>query len=364
MSLQRPAAIFVTAMLLAFGPRAILAADALGQKIEAAGTTVTFAQTIDWYDDTHFVVGRWDGTLSFFRTPVAKGEGPLVVAAASAPSGHGVEMVVALNDKTIVSSDGTQGLAVWARPSLTTEKFELTQQPKFDPARGAANSGLSLELNGAKYLVTGHESGFVLIWEIAKDGSFTLRKEIDARSPNKPSNPWGIHNIRGLAAWGAATFVTGSEDGDLVGFGIPDGNELFRVRYNDKAERGINNISIVGNILLVANCAVGPADKNIWLFDLTSRSPVLTDSDNLVLDTSRKQVFNFDADLDQTRDGDLAFFSSTEEGLLWTGKIASGRLEVTDVTEVSPQGGSIIDLAPQSDLVATATFAVRLFNSP
>ena len=191
-----------------------------------------------------------------------------------------------------------------------------------------------------------------------------MDKEIDVRSSAAPSNPWGLHNVRGLAAWGDAAVVTGSEDGDIVGLNLPDGTEIFRLRYNDKAQRGINNISIVGDLLLVANCAVGFEDKNIWLFDLASGMPVLADAENLALDTTRAQVFNFDADLDAAVGGALTFFSSTEEGLLWMGNVTDGQLVVTGVTKVSPEGGSIIDVAPGSDIVATATFAIRLFKSP
>ncbi len=52
------------------------------------------------------------------------------------------------------------------------------------------------------------------------------------------------------------------------------------------------------------------------------------------------------------------------KGLLWMGSVTDGQLVVTGVTKVSPEGGSIIDVAPQSDIVATATFAIRLFRSP
>jgi hypothetical protein len=97
-----------------------------------------------------------------------------------------------------------------------------------------------------------------------------------------------------LAAWRNCV-LTDSEDGDIVALSVPDGTELFRTRYNDKAQRGINNISALGDMLLVANCAVGPSDKNTWLFDLSSGKPVLSDAENLAVDISKSQVFDFDA---------------------------------------------------------------------
>ncbi|KQW78282.1 hypothetical protein ASC89_15960 [Devosia sp. Root413D1] len=342
---------------------AALADDLPAQTIKPAGTTVLFAQTMDWFDPTHFVVGRWDGTLSLFRTPKAGEWGPMVTQAMALPSGQGVEMVAAVDGSTIVSSDGRESLAVWRRDGAADaeQDFELVANLPYDPTYGPANSGLITEVDGAKLLVTGHESGAVIYWQQGPDGGFSILRHINVASPNAPSNPWQLHNVRGLALWNDTTVVTGSEDGDLVGLSVRDGSELFRVRYNEKAQRGINNISVLGNWLLVVNCAVGSADKNLWLFDLSSGTPVLSDAENLALDLSRSQVFNFDADLVAGADGPM-FFSSTEEGLLWVGGIEGGQLIVTGITKSSPEGGSVVDVAPGGDLVAVATYALRLFE--
>jgi hypothetical protein len=95
----------------------------------------------------------------------------------------------------------------------------------------------------------------------------------------------------------------------------------------------------------VANCAVGSNDKNVWLFDLSSGKPVLTDAENLAVDLSKSQVFDFDAVLANGQSGPI-FFSSTEEGVLWEGDVSGGRLIVTGITKSSPEGGSIIAVAP------------------
>ncbi len=287
------------------------------QSIHPAGATPAFAQTMAWFDETHFALGRWDGTISIFRVPQANEFGPVVTQAMALPSGHGVEMIAAVDDATIVSSDTNDALIVWRRMTTSTGEsgkgFEVGQRLSYDTGYGTANSGLSLAVSGQQYLISGHESGYVVFWTKMTDGTFKFAKAVDAKSTSAPANPWGLRNIRGLAAW-RNYVLTGSEDGDIVAISVPDGVERFRMRYNDKAQRGINNISVLGDLLLVANCAVGVSDKNLWLFDLSSGKPILSDAENLVVDLSRSQVFDFDAVLVNSPHGPI-FFSSTEEGL-------------------------------------------------
>jgi hypothetical protein len=334
------------------------------QSIQPAGTTVSFAQTMSWFDKSHFAVGRWDGTISIFRIPSSNEFGPVVTQAMALPSGHGVEMVAAVDQATIASSDTSDSIILWRRKATAADPgqgFEVSARLAYDAKYGTANSGMALTVSGQDYLISGHENGFVLFWSKMQDGTLKLAKAIDAKSPLPPTNPWGLRNIRGLAVW-RNYVLTGSEDGDIVALSVPDGNELFRVRYNDKAERGINNISVLGDLLLVANCAVGSSDKNVWLFDLSSGKPVLSDAENLAVDLSKSQVFDFNAVLANGQSGPI-FFSSTEEGFLWEGDVSGGRLIVTGITKSSPEGGSIIAVAPDGDLVAVATYAIRLFKT-
>ena len=67
----------------------------------------------------------------------------------------------------------------------------------------------------------------MLIWRREPDGNYQLANTVDVRSPDKPSNPWMLHNVRGLAAWRGDRLISGSEDGDLVAISVPDGRELF-----------------------------------------------------------------------------------------------------------------------------------------
>lgn len=112
----------------------------------------------------------------------------------------------------------------------------------------------------------------------------------------------------------------------------------------------------------MANCAVGPDDKNLWLYDLSSGRPVLQDAENLALDLFRSQVFDFDADLVQGSDGPI-FFSSTEEGMVWMGRAAGGQLLVSGITKSAPEGGSVMDISPDGKLIVAVTYTVRLFQT-
>jgi hypothetical protein len=95
--------------------------------------------------------------------------------------------------------------------------------------------------------------------------------------------------------------------------------------FNPAAQRGINSVSARGDKILVANCSVGSADKNLWYFsvDFSSWALTLLDSMNLIIDTSRVQAFNFDTIWGQYSGGDC-WFAGTEEGALWMGTADTG----------------------------------------
>jgi hypothetical protein len=333
------------------------------QSVKPAGVTVAFAQVIAWIDDGVFAVGRWDGTISVFKVP-APGSSPAILQAMSTPAGRGIEMLAPVDGSRFLTSDGPKRLALWRRAAADAP-FTLVAGLDYDASIGTANSGLALEVDGTGYFVSGHENGHVLIWRRAAEEDYRLAATVDVRSPEPASNPWGIHNVRGLVGWRGDKVVAGSEDGDLVALAIPDGRIVFRHRYNSKAQRGINSLSAVGDTLLLANCAVGPDDKNIWLFDLSRGQPVLSDSENLVLDRGRAQVFDFDVELvaapKSAGTKGLTFFGSTEEGLLWQGRIDRDQIVMDGVTRISPEGAAIMAVAPKGDVVATAAYAIRLF---
>jgi hypothetical protein len=89
---------------------------------------------------------------------------------------------------------------------------------------------------------------------------------------------------------------------------------------------------------------------------------VLQDSENLILDRGRAQVFNFDAVLVGTSTHGIEFFSSTEEGVLWEGTIGSGKIAVTDITKIVPDGGAALRATPDGKLLAVVAYDLLLFD--
>src|SRR5437763_2979028 len=89
------------------------------------GTTYNLAQEVKWLDAEHFAVGRWDGTMSIFSFQTAPFVGPLVTAAVNTPSSQGVQMVTRLPRSTIVTSNDSASIAVWAPNQTSWEGLRL-----------------------------------------------------------------------------------------------------------------------------------------------------------------------------------------------------------------------------------------------
>jgi hypothetical protein len=335
------------------------AMDLSTQTIVPTGTTYSRAQVLDWIDDTRFAVGRWDGTVSIFRVPGPGEYGPVIEQAWAARSGRGVEMLTAIDGRIIVVSDGSDRLSVWRKHA--DKRFEQSGTQLYDVKFGAANSGAALSVGDENWFVSGHESGHMLIWKRRSNTKFTLMKSIDLRSSHPIPAQYPLKNIRDLVRWRDHYLIAASEDGDLVAVDIPSGAEIFRHRYNVDAKRGINDIAVIGDWLLVANCAVGADDRNLWLFDLSGGTPRLSDSANLVVDTQRSQTFNFEVEF-IGQSNNPGFFSSTEEGVLWRGEIKDGQLILSGVTKVSSEGGAVLDKAPSTDMLAAAAHQILLFK--
>ena len=160
------ALLLVTAVLLA--APASFADIRSAQSIRPAGVTVNYAQVLDWIGAGVFAVGRWDGTISIFRVPAANEFGPMILQPMSTPSGRGIEMLADIDGLSFVTSDGPDHLAIWARTSATAP-FALMARLTYDATVGAANSGLAITANGKLYLISGHETGKILVWERQSD---------------------------------------------------------------------------------------------------------------------------------------------------------------------------------------------------
>jgi hypothetical protein len=312
------------------------------------GTTYTMAQEATVLDAEHFAVGRWDGSLDIYRFDSQGDTGPLISKAVNCPAQEGVQMIVVLDDRSMASSNDEQSVALWTCPNAGDwDHLHAAAELRFDASWGVVNSGaLAAPADrDPQHFLAGHASGFLSIWEGA-GVDWRLLRGVDVRAA-RPVNPWGLHNIRGIevvaGGTGGGVAILGSEDGDLTVFEFPSGRILSKAPYNASAQRGINALAIRDRLLLVANCAVGPSDRNLWAYtvDPVSGCVVCTDSVNLAVDVSAPQIFNFDVIWGGDYQGSPAFFASTEEGVLWMGS-ASG------VGRITIAGNVPVSYAPQS----------------
>lgn len=281
-----------TALIISFSP---LAAEEDGGPLSFpkwSPTSIEFTRTqaSDWMSTETFAIGRWDGSISVFRTPEAGEYSPVLLNVWHTKDGSGVEMVHALGEAALLVSNGPSSLAVWM-VNTSVAPMDLPYDPKF----GIANSAISLSIDGADYIVTGHEYGDLLFWR--KEGStISFDRSLGVASNDPIPSPYPLKNIRGLSVWRGQYIVTGSEDGDLTVIDPSTDTVTSRRRYNEMAQRGINNISVAGDYILLANCSVGRGDKNLWLFKINDTSETtMLDAIDLKDDQSRPQSFNFDA---------------------------------------------------------------------
>ncbi len=334
--------------------------------ISSEGVTFDMAQAAGWVDFDHFAVGRWDGSLTVFRFSESKTKGPLIAVAASTPSSEGVQMITWIGERVFATSNDDTSIAVWT-PNEKWNHLECVSRLEHDPAFGAANSGDTLTIDTDVYLVAGHANGFATVWcggQAGRDLHFV--SSVDLRN-DTPSNPWGIHNIRGVAAVELQGFepcvITGSEDGDLCVVSVPGARILSRTRYNPKAQRGINAIALHGRDLLAANCSVGPEDSNLWLYSIDPADWTITarDSGSLKINPDAAQVFNFAVIWAEYSEG-RCFFASTQEGALWMGMADAGRLSVLGYQQVTAPLGAALAWANNGNL-AFCAYDLYEFNT-
>ena len=325
--------------------------------ITTDGVTYTMAQETTWIDTQHFAVGRWDGSLSIFalnNSPIA---GPVISKVVNTPAFEGVQMITWLAPGVFTSSNNESSIIVWSSPSRTWTDLQAVATLKYDPRLGVANSGDSMVLGKRVYLAVGHGNGFISLWSGNPDGSsLECYQTVDVRNP-KPTNPWGLHNVRGistiLSTSSTAYVVSGSEDGHICVLRLPDGAVLSQTVYNVAAERGINSVAAFGQNLLIANCSVGATDKNLWYYriDTNDFSVSLKDSVSLRVNPSAPQVFNF-CTIWGVFESRVGFFASTEEGALWVGTVdSSQKLSVIGYQNVFGSLGSALAFNLNGNLV-------------
>lgn len=300
--------------------------------VAALGTTFTMAQEAVWLDNTHYAVGRWDGSLSIFTFTASPTEGPVMARVVNSPALEGVQMITPLiGDRAFFSSNDEGSIALWYSASGNWQDLALSETLPYNSDFGVANSGAVLLADDQLYFVVGHANGRLTIW--TPQSNWMPVGVVDVRAAH-PVNPWGLTNVRGIAVLpGAGPYgyvVCGSEDGNLTVVRIPDGAIMSATVYNPAAQRGINSIAVNGTTLLLANCAVGPNDFNLWCYaiDTASWQIQTTDRARLAVDPSAPQVFNFDVIWAAPASGPPYFACSTEEGALWMGTVsAAGKLQ-------------------------------------
>jgi len=198
--------------------------------ITTDGVTYTMAQETTWIDMQHFAVGRWDGSLSIFAFSSSPTAGPVINKAVNTPAFEGVQMITWLAPGVFASSNDESSIIVWSSPNGNWTDLQVMATLPFDRSLGVANSGESVVLGTELYLAVGHANGFISLWSGNTDGSaLQFLKSVDVRNPNL-TNPWGLHNIRGISSmsWNDSTayLVSGSEDGYITVFRLTDGGIL------------------------------------------------------------------------------------------------------------------------------------------
>ena len=302
--------------------------QASAMPLTQGGTTYDMAQKVTWIDSEHFAVGRWDGSMSILAFQTAQYVGPVVTTVVNTPADEGVQMITPLPTHTIATSNDNASLSLWTSPTGQWTDLQAIAAPRYDASLGVATNGGWLPAGSPSTLVVGHDSGYISLWSYNPvDRTLTFRKSVNLRNPD-PVNPFDSHAVYGMATLihgSSCVAVAGSDDGYVSLVAVPSGDILSQTVFNPSAQRGINSVSVRGNKLLVSNCSVGPHDYNLWYYSIQT-SPwgiTLHDKKNLIIDTRRTQVFNFDAIWGEYTSGPC-WFASTEEGALWMGTADTG----------------------------------------
>ena len=313
------------------------------------------AQEVRWIGQGLFAVGRWDGSVTLYRyeprrTPPLRIKGVL----AEQDSG-GVRMIASFGDGRCASSNGAGCVNVWHVDDPTSTLIHLT----YEGSLQSATAGYYLTGDTADYLVVGHDSGFLTTWSVNADGINRIQV-MDLRSP-KTANPWGLQTIYGIAAApGGANVVTAADNGDLCVIDPVAGMLLSRTRYDQNAQRGLNDVSTLGKYVATVNCAVGSTQPNLWLFQAQADfSLELLDSKILRNDSSLPQVFAFCVRLCQDAEGPV-WFVATEEGLLWSGRIVEDQLTILGNQVVASHYGAA--LAVEDGFLVVAGDALHVYR--
>ncbi|MAD79714.1 MAG: hypothetical protein CMJ50_02560 [Planctomycetaceae bacterium] len=332
------------------------------------GTTYSRAQVATWLDARRFIVGRWDGTITVFRTMSSESEfGPVLVDALTTPSKQGIEMLANLGGGQFVSSNDAQSLVWWRQVDNDFLPLTLPFAPKY----GTAVSAVRVDQNDQDLLFVGHQHGYLTIWSLsdgnerrarpAERSTLRLMRAISLRSGDPVQWQGQSWHIRGLAVCGHRRVISVAEDGDICLLEVPSGKILSRRRYNASAQRGLNDVAVLGDLIAVVNCAVGDADNNLWIYRIAGNSLDLVAGKRLILDNTRDQVFTFSFELFEFG-GQPHFVASTEEGVIWLGTVKGNKIVTHNQAKVALEGGVVLALAPSNKTVLSVGHKIQTFT--
>ncbi len=346
---------FLTRRFFVFALPCLLSAQTVS--LTKKSETFERAQITAWVQPDRLAVARWDGTLSIFRQPKQGEYGPVLTQAITVPSLKPVEAIIPISADIFATSNGDTSLTLW---KAKDGSFSHAGNYTYDAGVGVAESGAVITDKQQRLLVSGHAEGFIVVWRVDGDRLRLVRK-VSLRSQNPIPSPYKLWNIRAVVPWGSGKVVTGSEDGDIVLYDVVNDKTLARMRYGPNEQRGINSLSIQDDYLLLANCSVGSDDKNLWLYKVTDSKFLPLDAINLVQDTSRKQVFDFSTQFTRF-EGSLYFLASTEEGLVWLGRVSSDKLEKLSSLKLVDTGGAALAVAADSGVISAVAYDIDLLT--
>ncbi|MFD0686184.1 hypothetical protein [Actinomadura fibrosa] len=328
--------------------------------IQPNGTTYQMAQSLAWLDSRHFAVGRWDGSMSVFAFNASPSAGPVIDVAVNSPAEQGVQMVARLTGRSLATSNDDRSLVVWTSgPGWRSLRPRIVP---YEPRLGVATSAHIVEHSGHRALCVGHTTGWLSIWSVGSGGGIAFRDALDLRNPS-PVNPWDLHDIRAVKPFDGGKAVTGSEDGYVCVIDVPAARVLSRTVFNPSAQRGINDLDVQGDDLLVVNCSVGKDDDNLWWFALDRGTwrPALKGRANLLVDERRPQAFAFNVVWAAYPPG-RCWFVSTEEGALWMGT-ADAALDVIGYQAVTSPLGSALGWNTDPGRLALVSYDLYEFTT-
>lgn len=321
--------------------------------------TYSQTQTVEWIDNDHFAIGRWDGTMTLFSLPAHVNDtSPDIFQALISPSGQGIEMMMMLPTGELGVSNNDSTISLYRQAN---NSYHFAGFAPYNPDAGIFNSGCEVTVGSQTWFVSGHANGSVIRWKV-EEGEMIPDLLIDIRSDDPIKSPYRIKNVRGIVYWYDGIIITGDEDGDLCMIDIVAGKIIQRTRYNPDAQRGINGLAILNDSLLVTNCVVGTGEKNLWLYHLDDTGFMLQDSRYLVSSPEIPDIFSDSVSLLQENDT-THFYVGTGEGAIWHGIIEDTSIRPLEIIITGKLGvAPIFEWNHNNSHVVAADYDIRVFE--